>query len=163
MKQKQKAEIRKQSAGKKQPKFVDLSTITKKVWQRLEEEVSFELIHKILRAEQSVCTEQLAKGEKIIMWNYLTMYTSIYPGRKLKCPMNGKTYDVQDTVKVNVRIGEGLRRAVQKPKENMEAPIEDEKLSPSRKKSKAKLYADRFVQITPKDKFMGKKPPEVTV
>jgi len=134
---------------KSETNSIDQATIAQKIQDSLFDEginLNLNVIQKVIAAEQETCKKLLASGAKIVKWNYLTLYTSTMPARKLTCPKNGLDYDIPENVRVNVRVGEGLKRAVQTLAANS-SPVGKKVPAPPRKQTdRTRLYGDRFVQ-----------------
>ena len=96
----------------KSGRTADLMTIARMTKEIVGDDASIDLVQRVMQAEQQACAGLLADGAKVVLWNYLTMYPAAIPARKLTSPKNGQTYDVPASLRVAVRVGAGLRRAV---------------------------------------------------
>ena len=94
-------------------KTVEQPDIIQQVFHELNGEFLIEELQRILQAEQSAVEKFLSKGYRVSKYGYMTLYTSKSNPRELLCPLDGKKYDIGEVVRINVRIGEKLKRAVQ--------------------------------------------------
>lgn len=65
----------------------------------------------VIVEEQKLTMEYAKMGYRIVKKNYLTIESKPIEGKKdWKCPLNGKTYNLAPSFRVNVRVGIGFKR-----------------------------------------------------
>jgi len=87
-------------------KTAELSAVVQQVYHDLEGDFPVEDIQRVIQAEQAAVEKFLIKGYRVSKHGYMTLYTSASNPRRLLCPLDGKQYDIGETVRINVRIGE---------------------------------------------------------
>ena len=67
----------------------------------------------IIEEEQKLTMQYVKMGYKVIKKNYLTIESKDVAAKKAwVSPLNGKTYDIEPTVRVLVRVGAGFKQYV---------------------------------------------------
>ena len=90
------------------PKTIDQLSFARMIAQKYSVKVSD--VTQIIEAEQKLTMEYVKMGYKVIKKNYLTIESKKYEAKKnWKCPLNGKTYNIEPKRRVLVRVGEGFK------------------------------------------------------
>ncbi|MDE7158828.1 MAG: hypothetical protein K2N74_04555 [Clostridiales bacterium] len=94
-----------------QPRTVDQLTFARMIAQKYGLKLS-EVVS-VIEEEQRLTMEYARLGYKIIKKNYLTIEGKKFKGKKgWKCPLNGKTYNLEPQTRVLVRVGIGFKRYI---------------------------------------------------
>ena len=67
-------------------------------------------IERIIEEEQKLTMMYVSKGCKVIKKNYLTIKQSKMKARKVVCPLDNKTYDIPEKIRIVITAGEGFKK-----------------------------------------------------
>ncbi len=66
-------------------------------------------VMQVVEEEQKLTMSYVRQGYKVVKKNYITLKAIETKGRTWFCPLNGKSYDIPDKMRVSVRVGNGFR------------------------------------------------------
>lgn len=95
------------SLKKKSIKTVDQMTIAKMI--ATSTGLTIAEVTEVIELEQKLTMNFIKRGRKVIKKNYLTLTPIVVKGRILKCPINGKEYELEPRKGVTVRVGRGFK------------------------------------------------------
>lgn len=96
-----------QTPKKETIKTVDQLTIAKMIASKTG--LTIAEVTEVIELEQKLTMNFVKRGRKVIKKNYLTLTPIVVKGRTLKCPINGKDYELETRRGVTVRVGRGFK------------------------------------------------------